>query len=79
MAYDAQKDVLVHAFPKFQTADGHIEIGVYKYNGAAPKIRMHAVTVSKSTGKEYRNSIGNMTRAQFELFVGLSPEILNKL
>lgn len=78
MAYDPSKDVLVHAFPSFQTADGHIEIGVYKYNGAAPKIRMHAVTVSKA-GKEYRNSIGNMNRAQFELFVGLAPEILNKL
>jgi len=78
MAYSKEKDKLIEVIGTVQGPRSNIEVAVYSYDGAAPKIAVTRFAEREDGGRTFQN-LGRLTREETEGLLPLLKSAAGKL
>lgn len=78
MAYSREKDKLIEVIGTVNGTRSNIEIAIYSYDGAAPKIAIARYTEKEDGGRGFQN-LGRLTREEAEGILPLLKTAIGKL
>ena len=78
MAYSKEKDKLIETIGSFKGPRSTIEVSIYSYDGAAPKIAVVRFAEREDGGRSFQN-LGRLTAQEAEGLLPLLKTAIGKL
>jgi len=78
MAYSKEKDKLIELIGQIEGPRSNIEVAIYSYDGASPKIAVTRFSEKEDGGRGFQ-SLGRLTRDEAEGLLPLLKTAIGKL